>query len=65
VAKQIMTGSRSDVKAVAFVDESQVVAGYPNGDIRRWSIENGQQLGRTMQASGTVSSIAVSQDEPQ
>ncbi|KIK15491.1 hypothetical protein PISMIDRAFT_71898, partial [Pisolithus microcarpus 441] len=50
------------VRAVAFVDESQVVAGYENGDIRRWKIEDGQQLGPTMKGSGPVRSLAVSQD---
>ncbi|KIK12424.1 hypothetical protein PISMIDRAFT_40192, partial [Pisolithus microcarpus 441] len=51
------------VGAVAFVDESQVVAGYGNGDIRRWNIEDGQQLGPTMQGGAhCVYSVAVSQD---
>ncbi|KIK15334.1 hypothetical protein PISMIDRAFT_115337, partial [Pisolithus microcarpus 441] len=50
------------VCAVAFASESQVIGGYGNGDIRRWSIEDGQQLGQTVQAVGLVLSIAVSQD---
>ncbi|KIK12437.1 hypothetical protein PISMIDRAFT_120897, partial [Pisolithus microcarpus 441] len=54
--------SRSSVRAVAFVDESQFVAGYANGHIRRWNIEDGQQLGPTMKGNGSVFSIAVSQD---
>ncbi|KIK22827.1 hypothetical protein PISMIDRAFT_101868, partial [Pisolithus microcarpus 441] len=53
---------QSVVRSVAFADESQVVAGYDNSDIRRWSIEDGQQLGQTMQAGKCVRSIAVSQD---
>ncbi|KIK17922.1 hypothetical protein PISMIDRAFT_209773 [Pisolithus microcarpus 441] len=62
VAKQIEIVSQSAVHAVAFVDESQVVAGYDNGDIRRWKIEDGQQLGQTMKGDGAVYSIAVSRD---
>ncbi|KIK12121.1 hypothetical protein PISMIDRAFT_689780 [Pisolithus microcarpus 441] len=62
VPKQTEIVSQSAVHAVAFVDESQVVAGYDNGDIRRWKIEDGQQLGPTMQAGKCVRSIAVSQD---
>ncbi|KIK11754.1 hypothetical protein PISMIDRAFT_46025, partial [Pisolithus microcarpus 441] len=50
------------VKAVAFVDESQVVGGHDNGDVRRWNIKGGQQLGQTMKGDGAVYSIAVSQD---
>ncbi|KIK17928.1 hypothetical protein PISMIDRAFT_83597, partial [Pisolithus microcarpus 441] len=50
------------VNAVAFVDESQVVAGYDTSDIRRWKIEDGQQQGQTMQAGKCVRSIASSQD---
>ncbi|KIK14059.1 hypothetical protein PISMIDRAFT_117689, partial [Pisolithus microcarpus 441] len=48
--------------AVAFASESQVIGGYGNGDIRRWSIDDEQQLGQTVQAAGVVYSIAVSQD---
>ncbi|KIK17941.1 hypothetical protein PISMIDRAFT_110465, partial [Pisolithus microcarpus 441] len=43
-------------------DESQVVAGYDNSDVRRWKIEDGQQQGQTMKAGGRVHSIAASQD---
>ncbi|KIK12520.1 hypothetical protein PISMIDRAFT_120750, partial [Pisolithus microcarpus 441] len=50
------------ITAVAFVDESQVLGGHRNGDIRRWSIEDRQQQGPTMQADRRVYSIAVSRD---
>ncbi|KIK15504.1 hypothetical protein PISMIDRAFT_115042, partial [Pisolithus microcarpus 441] len=53
---------QSVVNAVAFVDESQVVGGHDNADVRRWKIEDGQQLGPTMQAGKCVNSIAVSRD---
>ncbi|KIK21230.1 hypothetical protein PISMIDRAFT_104472, partial [Pisolithus microcarpus 441] len=43
-------------------DESQVVGGYDNGDIRRWKIEDGQQQGPTMQAGSKINSIVVSRD---
>ncbi|KIK15516.1 hypothetical protein PISMIDRAFT_72572, partial [Pisolithus microcarpus 441] len=59
---QIVCASQSTVLAVAFVDESQLVAGYDNSDIHRWKIEDGQQLGPTMQTGRRVYSIAVSQD---
>ncbi|KIK11393.1 hypothetical protein PISMIDRAFT_72101, partial [Pisolithus microcarpus 441] len=50
------------VRSVAFVDDVQVVAGYDNGDIRRWNIEDGRQQGPTMQTGVRVLSIAGSQD---
>ncbi|KIO02127.1 hypothetical protein M404DRAFT_148558, partial [Pisolithus tinctorius Marx 270] len=50
------------VWAVTFADESQVVGGYSGEDIRLWKIEDGQQQGRTMKASGWVYSVVVSQD---
>ncbi|KAI6144246.1 hypothetical protein BKA82DRAFT_4515649 [Pisolithus tinctorius] len=62
-AKRIEIASQSDVWAVTFADESQVVGGYANGEIRRWKIEDGQQQGPTMQASHDgVDSVVVSQD---
>ncbi|KIO01971.1 hypothetical protein M404DRAFT_148890, partial [Pisolithus tinctorius Marx 270] len=48
--------------AATFADESQVVGGYDNGEIRRWKIKDGQQQGPTMQAISAVHSIVVSQD---
>ncbi|KAI5986440.1 hypothetical protein F5J12DRAFT_898764 [Pisolithus orientalis] len=62
VARRIENVSRSDVSAVVFAGESQVVVGYENHDIRRWKIEDGQQQGPTMQGSGTVDSVVVSRD---
>ncbi|KAI6040391.1 hypothetical protein EDC04DRAFT_2894125 [Pisolithus marmoratus] len=44
------------------MDESQIVAGYGNGDICRWKIEDGQQQGPTMQVNGSIKCIAISQD---
>ncbi|KAI6040390.1 hypothetical protein EDC04DRAFT_2996523 [Pisolithus marmoratus] len=54
--------SQSNVQAVTFIDEGQVIGGYGNGDVRRWKIEDGQQQGPTMQVSGSISCIAISQD---
>ncbi|KIO01930.1 hypothetical protein M404DRAFT_52652, partial [Pisolithus tinctorius Marx 270] len=45
--------------AITFVDESQVVGGYANGDIRRWKIEDSQQQGPTMRAGGNIVESAV------
>ncbi|KIN93448.1 hypothetical protein M404DRAFT_36092 [Pisolithus tinctorius Marx 270] len=61
-AKRIEIVSQSDVHAVAFAEESQVVGGHANGDIRRWKISDGQQQGPAMQAASAVESVAVSQD---
>ncbi|KIO02168.1 hypothetical protein M404DRAFT_1002587 [Pisolithus tinctorius Marx 270] len=60
-AKRIEIGSQSDLWAVAFAGESQVVGGYAGGDIRRWKIEDGQQ-GPTMKAGNSVYTLVVSQD---
>ncbi|KAI6047019.1 hypothetical protein EDC04DRAFT_954766 [Pisolithus marmoratus] len=62
VATQIEIVSEEGVRAVTFADESQVVGGYDNGDIRQWKIEDGQQRGLTMQATGDIRSIVVAQD---
>ncbi|KAI5984704.1 hypothetical protein EDC04DRAFT_3149940 [Pisolithus marmoratus] len=61
-AKPIEIVSGSNVQAVAFANESQVVGGDHNGDIRQWKIEDGYQLGPTMQASESVRLVVVSQD---
>ncbi|KIO06448.1 hypothetical protein M404DRAFT_138824, partial [Pisolithus tinctorius Marx 270] len=50
------------VNAVTFADESQVVGGYANSEIRRWNIEDGRQQGSTMKANGAINCILVSQD---
>ncbi|KAI6010023.1 hypothetical protein EDC04DRAFT_818826 [Pisolithus marmoratus] len=62
VAKQIEIVSQSDVFAVTFADESQVVGGYANRYIRRWNVEDGQQQGPAMQAGNRIYSIVVSKD---
>ncbi|KAI6041639.1 quinon protein alcohol dehydrogenase-like superfamily [Pisolithus marmoratus] len=54
--------SQSMVNAVAFVDESQAVGGDENGYICQWKIEDRQQWALTVQASGIIWSLAVSQD---
>ncbi|KAI6144914.1 hypothetical protein BKA82DRAFT_4168036 [Pisolithus tinctorius] len=58
-AKRIEIVSQSDAWAITFVDESQVVGGYANGDIRRWKIEDSQQQGPTMRAGGNIVESAV------
>ncbi|KIK19087.1 hypothetical protein PISMIDRAFT_159927 [Pisolithus microcarpus 441] len=60
--RQFEIVSRGNITAVAFMDESQVVGGYFDGDIRRWRIEDGQQLGPTMQAGNSIRSVTVSKD---
>ncbi|KAI6014940.1 hypothetical protein EDC04DRAFT_645744 [Pisolithus marmoratus] len=62
VAKRIEIVSQSNVEAVTFLGENQIAGGYVNGDIRRWMIEDGQQLGRIMHAGYYLHSIVVSQD---
>ncbi|KAI6041675.1 hypothetical protein EDC04DRAFT_3139607 [Pisolithus marmoratus] len=62
VAKRLQIVTQSDVEAVAFADERQVIAGDVNGDIRRWKIEDGQQQGPIMQARSRILAIVVSQD---
>ncbi|KIK14238.1 hypothetical protein PISMIDRAFT_642909 [Pisolithus microcarpus 441] len=60
--KRIEIVSQSNVRAVAFADESQVVGGYDNGDICQWKIEDGQQQGPTMQAGDSIRAIVTSRD---
>ncbi|KAI5986441.1 hypothetical protein F5J12DRAFT_577710 [Pisolithus orientalis] len=62
--KWIEIECQGDSHAVTFADESQVVGGCDNGDIRRWKIEDGhaQQQGPTMKGSGLVGSVVVSRD---
>ncbi|KIK23994.1 hypothetical protein PISMIDRAFT_647178, partial [Pisolithus microcarpus 441] len=43
-------------------DESQVVAGYGDGHIRRWRIEGVRQQGPAMQARHSINCVVVSQD---
>ncbi|KIO00321.1 hypothetical protein M404DRAFT_769206 [Pisolithus tinctorius Marx 270] len=62
-AKRIELVTHSNVVAVTFVGESQVVGGHEEGEIRRWNITDGQQQGPTIRAEqGYVCSIVVSQD---
>ncbi|KAI6009487.1 hypothetical protein F5J12DRAFT_40085 [Pisolithus orientalis] len=62
--QQIEIVSPSEVYSVTFADESQVVGGHYDSNIRRWKVEDGQQQlqGPAMQTSGTVNSLVVSQD---
>ncbi|KAI6040396.1 hypothetical protein EDC04DRAFT_1508499 [Pisolithus marmoratus] len=62
VAKRIDIVSQSDVWAVTFTDENQVVGGDVNGNIRQWKVEDGQQQGRTMQTANSIWSIVTSKD---
>ncbi|KIK12434.1 hypothetical protein PISMIDRAFT_18749 [Pisolithus microcarpus 441] len=62
VAKYTLIETDDTVLAVAFAEESQVVGGYFDGDIRRWRIEDGQEQGQTLTAGDPILSIAVSQD---
>ncbi|KIK21199.1 hypothetical protein PISMIDRAFT_562737 [Pisolithus microcarpus 441] len=61
-AKQIEIIFQNRVQAVTFADESQVVGGFYSGHIRGWKIEDGQQLGITMQANNRINFVAVSRD---
>ncbi|KIO01982.1 hypothetical protein M404DRAFT_720150 [Pisolithus tinctorius Marx 270] len=60
--KQIRIVSPSDVLALTFAGEGQVIGGHYLGGIRRWKIEDGQQQSPTMGANGIVASLAISQD---
>ncbi|KIK18951.1 hypothetical protein PISMIDRAFT_108583, partial [Pisolithus microcarpus 441] len=48
--------------AIAFADESEVVGGYENGEIRRWKVEGGQQQGPTIKAGSDIYSLVVSRN---
>ncbi|KIK12135.1 hypothetical protein PISMIDRAFT_121415, partial [Pisolithus microcarpus 441] len=52
----------SEIWAVAFVGDSQVVIGCADGGIRRWKIEDKQQQGPTIQLGDDFRSLAVSND---
>ncbi|KIK12117.1 hypothetical protein PISMIDRAFT_464311 [Pisolithus microcarpus 441] len=62
VAKRTLIETDDTVLAVAFADESQVIGGYFDGDIRRRRIEDGQEQGQTLTAGDPILSIAVSRD---
>lgn len=58
VLRQHKIVAQSGVWMVAFADESQVVAGYHNGDIRWWKIDDEQQyVGTTMQVGHGIASL--------
>ena len=61
--KSIKIDGRGRISTVAFlVDGKHVVSGDENGKIRRWRIEDGMQVGTSMDAGFWVRSIAVSRD---
>ncbi|KIK15507.1 hypothetical protein PISMIDRAFT_16472 [Pisolithus microcarpus 441] len=62
VAEHTLIETDDTVLAVAFANESHVVGGYFDGDIRRRRIEDGQEQGQTLTAGDPILSIAVSQD---
>ena len=63
-AKPIEIDGREGVYSVAFLaDGKHVVGGGDEGKIRRWRVENGQEVGTPMDAGGRVLNIAVSQDD--
>ena len=64
-AKPIKIDCRDIIRSVAFlVDGKHVVSGGREGKIRRWQVEDGEEVpvGRPMDAGSFVLSIAVSQD---
>ena len=55
---------RDKIYSVAFLpDGKHVVSGGHEGKIRRWRVEDGQEVGWPMNAGSPVFNIAVSQDE--
>ena len=52
-----------DIYSVAFlVNEKHVVSGDDEGKIRRWRVEDGEEVGMLMDAGNHILSIAVSRD---
>lgn len=55
--------SEENIRSVAFlIGGRHVVSGGTKGKIRRWQVQDGQELGVPMNMGSTVSNIAVSQD---
>jgi WD40 repeat protein len=61
--KPIEIDGRDYIYSVAFlVDGKHVVSGGEEGKIRRWRVEDGEEVGMPMDAGSGVFSIAVSRD---
>ena len=61
--KSIEIDRRERIYSVAFLaDGKHVVSGGTEGKIRRWRVEDGEEVGTPMDAGSTVYDIAVSQD---
>ena len=65
--KQFLLGGQADKGALRSVcmtyDRDRVVAGYRDGTIRIWSIENGQLLGELKGHTAFIQAVALSPDE--
>jgi len=62
-AKPIVIDGRDYIRSVAFLlDGKHVVSGGEEGEIRRWRIEDGKEVGTPMDARSRVVNIAVSRD---
>ena len=54
---------RQKIYSVAFLaDSKHIVSGGKEGKIRRWRVEDGQEVGTPMDAGSTVRGVAVSRD---
>ena len=60
--KVIQSASRSKISAVALSADGHIFGGDEGGEIRRWRIEDAQQIGSTMKASGPIESAVISND---
>ena len=61
--KSIEIDGRGNIYSVAFLaDGKHVVSGGQEGEIRRWRVDNGQEVGMPMDAGSAVYNIAVSRD---
>ena len=62
-AKQIVIDRQRNLRSVAFLaDGKHVVGGGMQRKIRCWRVEDGQQVGKPMDAGDPVRNVAVSQD---
>ena len=62
-AEPITIDGRDYINSVALlVDGKHVVSGGDKGKIRRWRIEDGERVGKSMDAGSAVRNIAVSRD---
>jgi WD40 repeat protein len=61
--KPIEIDGQEDIYSVAFLaDGKHVASGGEQGKIQRWGVEDGQEVGTSMDAGSAVLNIAVSQD---